>query len=210
MKNSHLKKLSALTGALSVLLIITGAVTFGVYDYLPSAERLQTIFNENPSRVTASGYIGCLSAFFMIWFAGSFYSVLHKQEDGAVQFSMVAFGGGIGSGVALLISYSAIISAGARAGDIGGGLSPAEAFTLYDFYSHVMGQMLAITFAIFICASALVSLRTGMFPALVGWLSLLIAIGLLTPIGYLVISLGLAWLLFVSFWMFIRSDAVKE
>jgi hypothetical protein len=69
---------------------------------------------------------------------------------------------------------------------------------LYDFYSHIMGQMFPVTFALFMGASAVVSLRSGLFPAWLGWVSLVIALGLLTPIGYIVIILALLWLLIMS------------
>ena len=61
-----------------------------------------------------------------------------------------------------------------------------------------MGQMFPVTFALFMGASAVVSLRSGLFPAWLGWVSLVIALGLLTPIGYIVIILALLWLLIMS------------
>jgi hypothetical protein len=81
---------------------------------------------------------------------------------------------------------------------------------LYDFYGHVLGQMFAITLAVFIGASAVVSLRTSLFPAWVGWFSVLIAFGLLTPIGYLVLILAFVWLLWVSLWLYRRGVAVVD
>ena len=206
MKNSGLKRLSSLTGALSAVLMISGALMFGVFDYLPSADRLQVIFGENPVRVSSAGYIYTLSAFFLIWFAGNLYHVLHKREGKADQFAITAFGGGLGSGIALLAGCSTIIAAGARAG-VPDRISSAEAITFYDFYSHILGQMFAITLAVFIGSSGIVFMRTGLFPAWVGWLSVIIAFGLLTPVGYMVITLSFLWLLCISVWLYIRGDA---
>ena len=197
MKTSLLGKFTSLTGLISVVLLVGGNLIFSVYDYLPSAERLVEVFNENPLVAQVSGYVVTLAAFFMIWFAGGFYKVLRKQEGESPLFSVIAFSGGVGSGLALLIGYSAIITAGARAAT-GGGISSGEAVTLYDFYSHIMGQMFPVTFALFMGASAVVSLRSGLFPAWLGWVSLVIALGLLTPIGYIVIILALLWLLIMS------------
>ncbi len=206
MNESRLEKLAPLTGTVSALLLMVGAGTFGVYEYLPSGEKLQAIFGQNPTRVYLAGYIGTLSAFFLLWFAGSLYSALREREGGAGRLSTVAFGGGVASAVTLAAGFSAVIAAGARAGTLGG-ISPVEAVTLYDFYGQVLGGMFAITLAVFIGASAVVSLRTGMFRAWVGWASVLIAIGLLTPIAYLVLALALVWLLGVSVWLYQRGVA---
>lgn len=209
MKNSSINKAASFAGTISVVLMIIGALLFGAFDYLPQADRLQIIFGENPDRVTISGYVGSLSAFFLIWFSVGFYNVLKKAEEDKSLLPVLSLVGGSCSGIALFVSYSAIISAGARAGTAQG-INPAEAFTLYDFYSHIMGQMFAITLAMFIGAGALVSMRSGIFPAWAGWLSLLIALGLLSPVGYIVIGLGPVWLLFVSFWMFAQKDAAMD
>jgi hypothetical protein len=203
MKKSFLEKFTALTGLISVVLLIIGSVVWGVYDYLPPAESIAETFNNHPGAAMLGGYVVTLSAFFMIWFAGGFYQVLHKQEGDSPLFSRIAFAGGVGSGLALLIGYSAIITIGARAG-APNGIGPDEAVILYDLHSHIMGQMFCVTLALFIGAAAVISLRTGLFPKWSGWLSILIAIGLLNPEGYLVIIFAVLWMLVVSLWMFAR------
>ncbi len=209
MSRSSLERLAPLTGLVSAVLMMAGAAMFGVYDYLPSAEKLQEIFNDKPTRVYVAGYIGTLSAFFLIWFAGSLYRALHEREGSSGRLSMVAFGGGAASGVALATGYTVMVATGARAG-APGGISPVEAVTLYDFYGQVLGQMLAVTLAVFIGASAVVSLRTGVFPTWFGWASVLIALGLLTPVAYVVLALALLWLLVVSVWLYRRGASPAE
>lgn len=208
MNQSRLEKLAPLTGALSALLMMLGAGIFGVYEFLPSGEKLQAILGGNPTRVYVAGYLGTLSAFFLLWFAGGLHSALREREGGADRLSMVAFGGGVASGVALAAGYTVLVAAGARAG-APGGISAVEAVTLYDLYGEVLGKMLAITLAAFIGASALVSLRTGMFPTWLGWASALIAFGLLTPIAYVVLALALVWLLGVSIWLYRQQSSVS-
>ena len=81
---------------------------------------------------------------------------------------MVAFGGGVASGVTLAIGFSAILASGARAGTEGG-ITPVEAVTMYDLYGQILGQGFAITMAVFIGATGVVSLRTAIFPKWFGW-----------------------------------------
>jgi len=204
MNNSRLEKLAPLTGVVAVVLMIIGAALIGALVWLPSADRAVEIFSDNPIRVSAGGFAGSISAIFMIWFAGSVYSALREREGGTGRLSMVAFGGGVSSGVVLAAGFSFVMVSGARAG-AEGGISPAEAVTLYDLYSAILGQMLAITMAVFIGATAVVSLRTKMLPAWSGWASALIAFGLFTPIAYIVLALALVWLVVLSIWLYRRG-----
>ena len=206
MKDSRLEKLAPLTGVIALVLFSIGAALLGIYEYLPSGDRLKEILGDNATNVFAGGYIGSLSAFFLIWFAGSVFNSLSEREGGTGRLSMVAFGGGVGSGVALAIGFSAILASGARAG-AEGGITPVEAVTMYDLYSQVLGQGFAITMAVFIGATAAVSLRTLMFPKWFGWVSALIAFGLLTPFGYAVLAFVLLWLLVVSIWLYRRGGS---
>lgn len=204
MGNIRIEKLAPLSGVISLLLFCIGAALLGIYEYLPIADKLKAILDTNASSIFTGGYLGSISAFFMIWFAGSVYSALREQEGGTGRLSMVAFGGGVASGVALASGFSAILTSGARAG-AAGGITAIEAVTLYDLYSQVLGGMFAITMAVFIGATGTVSLRTAMFPSWFGWVSVLIAIGLLTPFAYAVLALVLIWLIIVSFWLYRRG-----
>jgi hypothetical protein len=204
MTESRLERFAPLTGVIALVLFSIGAALLGIYEYLPSADSLAEILNDNASNVFAGGYIGLLSAFFMLWFAGSVYSALREREGGTGRLSMVAFGGGVASGVALAIGFSAILASGARA-ELDGGIAPAEAVTMYDLYSQILGGTFAISMAVFIGATAVVSLRTLMFPKWFGWASALITFGLLTPYSYAVLALVLVWLLVVSVWLFSRG-----
>ncbi len=201
---SRLERLAPLTGVIALVLFSVGAALLGIYDYLPSADRLQEILSDNATNVFAGGYLGSISAFFLIWFAGSVFSALREQEGGTERASMVAFGGGVASGVTLAIGFSAILASGARAGT-NGGITPVEAVTMYDLYGQILGQGFAVTMAVFIGATGVVSLRTVMFPKWFGWASVLIGFALLTPFAYAALALALVWLLVVSIWLYWRG-----
>jgi hypothetical protein len=209
MNKSRLERLAPLTGAVSVVLLIIGVLAFNYYEFLPSAENIAEFLNGNASRVSAGGYIGSLTAFFLIWFAGSVRSALQEREGGDGQLSMVAFGGGLAASVALGISFIGIFASGLRAG-APGGITPIGAVAMYDFWGQLTGQLFAIFMAVFIGATAIVSLRTAMFPAWFGWVSVLVAVGLLTPFAYAVLAFAVVWLLVVSIWLYIRGAPVGE
>lgn len=204
MNNSRLEKLAPLTGAASVLVMMVASGMLGVYDYLPLADRLVEIFSGNSTKVIVVGYLGLLSAVLLMWFAGSVYVALREREGGAGRLSMVAFGGCVASGIALGTGFTALLAIGARVG-AEGGISPAESVTLYDLYGTILGQMAAYTWAVLIGATAVISLRTAMLPSWFGWASVLIALGLISPIGYFVLALALVWLFGVSIWLYRRG-----
>ncbi len=203
MNESRIERLAPLTGVVMVVLMMVGAATFGVFDYQPSADRAVEIFRDTPTG-PAGGYVGLISAFFMIWFACSVYSALREREGGSGMLSMVAFGGGVASGVALAAGYTVILAAGVLVG-APGRISPVGAATLYDLYGEILGKMFAITMAVFIGSTAVVSLRKAVFPAWFGWVGAVIAFGLLTPIGYIVLGLALLWLVVLSIWLYRRG-----
>ncbi len=209
MNESRLERLAPLTGVVSVALFIIGSVVISNYEYLPPAQKVADYLNDNPTRVSTGAYLSSISAFFMIWFAGSVHSALREREGGTGRLSMVAFGGGVVAAAAMGTSFTAILSAGLRAG-APGGITPIGAVTMFDFWGQVMGQMFAISLAVLIGATAVVSIRTAVFPAWFGWASALVAIGLLTPFAYFVLAFAMVWLLVVSIWLYFRGASKGE
>ncbi len=70
--------------------------------------------------------------------------------------------------------------------------------------------MFAISLAVFIGATAVVSIRAAVFPTWFGWASALVAFGLLTPVAYIVLALAVVWLLVVSIWLYFRGASKGE
>lgn len=209
MDGSRLERLAPLTGVVSVVLFLVGAVVISNYDFLPPAEKVADYLNSNPTRVYVGAYLASISGFFLIWFAGSVYSALREREGGTGRLSMIAFGGGVASAVALGIAFTSILSAGLRAG-APGGITPVGAVTMFDFWGQIAGQMFAISLAVFIGATAVLSIRTDVFPAWFGWVSVLVAFGLLTPVAYFILAFAVVWLLVVSIWLYLKGASTGE
>lgn len=209
MNQNRLDRFSLLSGLLSVLIMVFGVLLFNYYEFLPAAESIAEAMNSNASQVSTGGYIASLSTFFLVWFVGSIRSTLLMYEGGSGRLSTIAFGGGLAAAVALGISFVGLFAMGLRAG-APGGLAPVGAVTMYDFWSQLTGQLFGIFMAVFISAAAVISLRTGLFPAWFSWASLIIALGLLTPFAYAVLGFALLWLVVVSIWLYMKGTAVME
>ena len=209
MNESRLERLSPLSGAAAVVVMIVGVVIFNNYEFLPPAERIAEFLNINAPQVYTGGYIASLSSFFLIWFAGTVRSALIAREGGNGQLSTIAFGGGAAAAVVLGISFVGIFASGLRA-SAPGGITPVGAVTMIDFYAQLTGQLFGIFMAVFISAAAVVSLRTGLFPSWFGWASLVVAFGLLTPYAYIMLTFAILWLLVVSIWLYVKRATVGE
>ena len=209
MNESRLERLAPLAGAVSVGLIIVGILFFNYYTFLPPAEEIAEFLNGNASQVSTGGYIGSLAAFFLIWFAGSVRSALMEREGKHGRLSTIAFGGGIAAAIVLGISFIGIFTAGLRA-SAPGGMTPVGAVGMYDFWTQLTGQLFSIFMAVFISATAVVSLRSGLFPAWFSWVSIVVAVGLLSPFAYAVLAIALIWLLVVSIWLYLKGTPVGE
>jgi hypothetical protein len=201
MTTSRFERFAPLSGLVSMLLLVVASGLLGVYDYLPSADHLLDVFSGSSTRIIVVGYVGLYAAASLLWFAGNVYSFLRTYEGDGPRLAMIAFGGCVASAIVFGAGFSAIIAIGARAGALSG-LGPAQAVTLYDFYGTLMGQMGAFTFAVFIGATGILSLRAELFPRWFGWASVLIALGLVTPIGYFVLFFTLVWVPGVSLALF--------
>ena len=59
-------------------------------------------------------------------------------------------------------------------------------------------------------AAALVALRTGVFPAWLAWVSVVLAVGLLTPLNYIFMGFALLWVLIVSILLFRQNESVDS
>jgi hypothetical protein len=202
--NGRIEGLAPLTGVVWVALLILGRVTIGLADFLPPADMVVDYLMGSFRRVMWGGWVGRLSAFFLIWFAGSLRSTLSQREGAPGKLSEVAFGGGAATSGPLAVGFTIMTTAGHRP-EVDGGISTAEAVTLYDVWTVITGHVVPVSLAALVGAAGVVSLRRAVFPSWFGWTGVVIALGCLSPIGYLAQVLAMVWLLLVSVWLYARG-----
>lgn len=204
MNNSRLNQMAPLTGVVATVLIVLAETLVSTGGYLPPADKIVAALNGSGSRASVGTYLGALSAFFLIWFAGSLRSALHEREGGAGRLSEVAFGGGVAAGLTLAIAFAVASAAIGRAGSPGS-ISPEGAVTLHDLRSALLGEALPLSLAVLVGASAAASIRTAVFPIWFGWVGVLAALASLSPVGYLGQIAALVWVATVSIWLSARK-----
>jgi hypothetical protein len=204
MDNNRSGKLAPLSGVVFVALVVAATALINLYDYLPEANSLTTQMAGRASQIALGGYLGVIGSFFLVWFAGSVYGRLREVEGGAGRLATLAFGGGTLAGVLSALSFVLVMVAGQRAGTPSG-LDPVAAVTLYDAWGAIMGSAMPVMMAVLVGATGGVALQKGAFPAWFGWLSIAIAVGLVTPFSYIVIGFGVLWVIVVSIWLTVRG-----
>jgi hypothetical protein len=203
MNKSTLERLAPLSGIAGVVLMLGGAFVSGLFMYLPEPDVLSGFLNNNAGRVATGGYLGTLSAFFLIWFAGSLWEHLRRYDEGSGRISALALGGGVAGGLTLGIGFSMLLVAVGRVGTAAG-LDPVAAVTLYDIYGTISG-LAGVGLGVMIVATAVGSLRHHAFPSWFGWISVLLALLLLSPAGYLGMYLAPLWIVVVGVWVYVRG-----
>jgi hypothetical protein len=161
-----------------------------------------TYFRDDGGKIYISTLIFLLGVVLFIWFLGRLRVALLAAEGETGHWTTVAFGSGMATAVMLL----AIVTPGVAGAFSSDALEPAaaQALGLVAFAFFVGAQVLA---AVLLAATALVALRTAVLPTWLGWASLVVAVLLLTPIGFIGLLIGFPlWVLIVSVLLWRRGD----
>ena len=105
MNSSRLGRWSYLTGALAVVLFVSGGLVDG-------ASPQQVGFS--PNRMLIGVYISLNSAFLLIWFSASLRAVLVNQGGATETLSGLALGGGLASAIVIDVARGEKGSAATR------------------------------------------------------------------------------------------------
>jgi len=164
----------------------------------PATEAL-AFFAQYRSELLAQSLMFVLSAGAYLWFYGSLRSYLERAEGGTGRLSTVVFGAGVTwAGLQMMFQGAQV----AVAMGAGGDMDPALAAMMGDL-AYALSVIAYVPMAIMLAAVAVVSLRTGAFPAWLGWLSagvaaanLFMSLGIVGDSGLLVPGGGLTYVLY--------------
>jgi magnesium-transporting ATPase (P-type) len=162
--------------------------------------------NQTKSFVAWFFYVGSAIAF--LSFLGTLRDMLVRAEAGPGTLSALVFG----PGVAFTALYDAAVSLfaapAALANDSDFKLDPntAEVFSNAGYLTLVSGVMVA---SIVVLATSTAALRTGVLPAWLGWIGLVVAVIMLFAVFFVPILVFMAWVLVVSLIMTVTAWRVR-
>ena len=198
------QRIEPLAGIVFVVLAVIAVVTAPGEDFLADPAELADYYVDNSDRVIVAEIIGGIAIFAFFFFVGAVRNRLRVSETPEGGLPALAFGGGIAAATLILVANAATM-AGAFRAEEDGQIDPAIAAALNDVSSLIIGIAAPVALAVFVAATGVVSIATGVLPRWLGWLSLLLALGFLIPfISYIFwLPFGL-WVLVVGVLLYMR------
>jgi Domain of unknown function (DUF4386) len=206
MKSRGLERFAPLTGVVFVALIVLAIVIGGeTPDNDDSQQAIVEFWRDNDDAQIWSNIIGAWATVFFLWFAASLRSVLRRGEEGPARLSTLSFGGAVVAAVGLLSALSLNFAVADSVGDV-----PASVTQTLTVLSNGFFFPIAAGYAVFFLAVGVLCVRTRMLPVWLGWLTVLLGIVCLTPVGFFALLLGLVWIVLVSVLLYRRETGPAE
>jgi hypothetical protein len=198
------QRLEPLAGVVFVVLAVIALLTAPGEDFLADPSEAADYYVDNAGRVMVGEIIGSLAIFAFFWFVGAVRNRLRVPETPEGGLPALAFGGGIAAATLVLVANT-VTMAGAFRAEEDGEIDPAVAAALNDISSLIIGIAAPVALAVFVAATGIVSIATGVLPRWLGWLSLLLALGFLIPYISFIFWVPFAvWVLVVSVLLYLR------
>jgi hypothetical protein len=187
-----------LAGIVFVVLALIALITASGEDFLAEPREVADYYADNSGRIITAEIIGGYAIFAFFFFVGAVRNRLRVPQTPEGGLPALAFGGGIAAATLVLVA-NATTMAGAFRADEDGRIDPGAAAALNDIASLIIGIAAPVALAVFVAATGIVSITTGVLPKWLGWTSLLIALGFLIPYISFIFWLPFgAWVLVVS------------
>ncbi|REK10603.1 MAG: hypothetical protein DWQ40_12800, partial [Actinobacteria bacterium] len=183
-------RVAPLSGVVFGLLLIASYLVDPNTDFMPPPGEIVAYLENSPLLVMLGGYLRMLAAVALVWFTGTLYQSMKTVGDG--RLAILAFGGGVMAASLILIGSAAIVAAAERL-FVTDAIDAASATALVDLASISVGNAAPFGFAVLIGAAGIALLAAQRPNRRIGWVSVAIALGLLSPYGWVVLAATLIW-----------------
>jgi len=198
--------------AFVVLLIASVLIGGSPPKVTDSAAKITKYFSDNQDALKIGSYLGGLALIPFLWFLGSLWSTLRRSDD-TRRLATIATGGGIVGLITAITAFAlnATVALAIDSTRATAGVNPKFIYLL----AGTIGGMGNFGIAVLVAATGVAALRTGVFPAPLGWASLVIALGWIVSglvvvtdsgaifaVGFIVFLVWLIWVLVISFFLF--------
>lgn len=179
MQSKGAERLAPLSGTLfAVLYFVSGFVLLSdAPAFLDTGSTAAAWFTDSSGQILGGITLALLGVVALIWFGGTLRELL--SEAGAPRIGGIALGGAVAAG--------ALIAAGAIAWAVGAlraeeeAISPEVATVYLDLGYALIGAAAPAGAAAMMAAVGVGIVRTKLLPVALGWIALVVALGLLVP-----------------------------
>ena len=181
------ERFSPLTGIVAVVLWVVGVIVESSthYSERDTPQEILAVFQEDANTLITAGVVFAFGVVFFIWFLGSLRAALYAAEGGVGRLTSIAYGSGLLAALCLLLQVAPTVQGAFNKND----LSADAAQSLQTIAMSFFGGAEFTLLAMFLAVGVLI-LRTRLFGAWLGWVSLGIALLLaIVPIGWA----GVVW-----------------
>jgi len=185
-------KVAPLSGLVFVVLMLGSFLVDPNTDYMPPADEIIAYLSDGSLTIIVAAYLRLLSAAALIWFSASLYQSAREADEDDRRLAMLVFGGGVMAASMVVLSSVAIIAAAERAQAVGF-IDAAGAAVLFDLAGISVGNAATVGFGVMIGAAGIVLLRTADQSRWTGWVSIILALGLLSPLAWLLLAGVAVW-----------------
>ncbi|GIG62723.1 hypothetical protein Lfu02_70950 [Longispora fulva] len=200
---TRLARLAPLTGVVFLLLLVACFIVGGNgVDSDKPTDKVVAYWKDNDTRQIWACLLALLATLALVWFAGSLRQAVSRAEGGDGRLAQIAFGGALLAAVGLLTFSGFAYLAADTVGKV-----PGEITHTFTVIANDLFFPLTAGLALLLGASGLAFLYTALLPRWLGWVSIAMAVAVLTPWGFWVVLLAALWIAGVGIVLFMRGGA---
>ena len=186
--------------AFVVLTVVSFALQGSTPDPNKSGKEVVDFFTDNRSKIMISATLEALGAMFFVFFAANLRRALRAAEGDDGVLSAAVLAGGVIVATGLAADATLIFAIADKVKD----LPPVAVQAMNGVYSDWFLPM-AMGGAVFMWSVALSVLRHGALPKWLGWLTLVMAVLSVTPVGFFVFLALAIWIPLVGILLYLRE-----
>ena len=204
MQRSRLERYAPLAGVVFFVILVVAVIVGGsdTPDNDDSTAKVVAWWARHDSDQIAASILAVYAMGALVWFAASVRSAIARVEGGTGRLATLSFVGSVFVGIGLLVSATFGFAAADTVGDV-----PATVTQTLSVLNNDSWFPIPLGIALMVGAAGIAALRYGWLPKWAGWLSLVIAVVAVTPVGFFGVMAGVLWVLVVSIVLFRRESA---
>jgi hypothetical protein len=161
----------------------------------------------NRDRHTIAFVLSLAATLFFVWFLAKLRERLVRSEGGAGTLTALAYGAGIAAAALWTVGNAFFASVALTRGDTSKFQLDPNTYRILSDTGYAIWFSGTTVAALTVAATAVLSLRSGLLPRWIAWLSFPVALTMLVSFFFIPFLILLGWLIVVSLTLIVRKEA---